>query len=336
MLYVALRKAVYGTLKAALLFYQKLLGELEAVGFKLNPYDPCVANKEINGSQMTVCWHVDDLKISHVDKRCVSKIIKYLDGIYPGVTITRGKIHEYLGMTFDFSTKGAVKISMVDYTKKIIEGFPEEITRTSPTPAADHLFQVRSDDDKEKKLLPEEQAGQYHTVTAQLLFLAGRARRDIQTAVAFLTTRVKAPDEDDWGKLKRVLQYLRGTLHAKLTLTADSLLVIKWWVDASFAVHPDCRGHSGGIMSFGGGAVISGSRKQKLNGKSSTDNEIIGVDDFMGQILYTLYFMRAQGYDVTHNILFQDNQSCMQLLINGRASGSKKVKAHQHQKLLRN
>ena len=63
---------------------------------------------------------------------------------------------------------------------------------------------------------------------AQLLFLSCRARRDIQTAVSFLTTRVKAPDEDDWGKLKRVLRYLRGTLYLKLRLSVDNLTSSIW------------------------------------------------------------------------------------------------------------
>ena len=64
-----------------------------------------------------------------------------------------------------------------------------------------------------------------------MIFLSSRARRDIQTAVSFLTTRVKKPDEDKWGKLKRVLKYLNGTRRLKLTLTIDSMGVIKWFID---------------------------------------------------------------------------------------------------------
>ena len=54
-LYVRMQKAMYGLLRSALLFYSKLMGELESAGFRLNPYDPCVTNKTINGKQMTVC-----------------------------------------------------------------------------------------------------------------------------------------------------------------------------------------------------------------------------------------------------------------------------------------
>jgi hypothetical protein len=63
---------------------------------------------------------------------------------------------------------------------------------------------------------------------AQLLFMATRARQDIQTAVASLTTRVKNPDEDNWGKLKRVLKYLNGMRYLKLKLSMDNLGMLKW------------------------------------------------------------------------------------------------------------
>ena len=78
-LYVRLQKALYGLLRSALLFYKKLVGDLEGEGFVLNAYDPCVANKTVNGKQMTVCWHVDDLKVSHVDPAEVTKFGKWLN-----------------------------------------------------------------------------------------------------------------------------------------------------------------------------------------------------------------------------------------------------------------
>ena len=54
-------KAIYGMLKSAMLFYKKLKKDLESIGFKVNPYDPCMANRMVNGKQHTVTWHVDDL-----------------------------------------------------------------------------------------------------------------------------------------------------------------------------------------------------------------------------------------------------------------------------------
>ena len=59
-LYVKLQKALYGLMQASLLFYRKLQRELEAYGFEINLYNPCVANKTTDGGkQLTVVWHVE-------------------------------------------------------------------------------------------------------------------------------------------------------------------------------------------------------------------------------------------------------------------------------------
>jgi hypothetical protein len=91
---------------------------------------------------------------------------------------------------------------MCKYLLKVIEDFPEEIMGVSATLAADHLFKVREDGRK----LCKEQVDAFHHTVYQLLFTANRAPQEIQTAVSFLTMRVQAPNEDDWGKLKRVLK----------------------------------------------------------------------------------------------------------------------------------
>ena len=95
---------------------------MEEFGFEVNPYDPCVANKMINGSQMTMTWHVDDIKISHKDSREVTKCIEHFRKIYGDrMTIHCGKVHDYLGMDLDFSSNKVLKIGMIKYLKKILE-----------------------------------------------------------------------------------------------------------------------------------------------------------------------------------------------------------------------
>ena len=126
-----------------------------------------------------------------------------------------------------------------------------------------------------KKLLPEEQERAFHHAVAQLLFLCMRARPDIQTAVSFLTKRVRAPDEHDWNKLKRVLKYLKDTMFMKLTLYVDSMNTIHWYVDALYGAHIDLRGHTGMMMTLGQGATMNFSRGQKLNVRSSTEYELM-------------------------------------------------------------
>jgi hypothetical protein len=95
----------------------------------LNPYDPCVTNKVIDVNQMTVCWHVDDLKVSLMDPEEMTKFANWLSMTY-GVSVAthQGKVHSYFGMIFDFTEKGKVVINMIIYIKNIISDFLEEIT----------------------------------------------------------------------------------------------------------------------------------------------------------------------------------------------------------------
>ena len=88
-----------------------------------------------------------------------------------------------------------------------------------------------------------------------------RARRDIQRAVGFLSTRFKAPD-DDWAKLKQVLKYLNGIKHLELQLSTNDLGTIHWFVDASYAIHNDCKRNTGSMLTLGGGAITSFSRNR--------------------------------------------------------------------------
>eukprot|EP00957_Ditylum_brightwellii_P120249 9175034-Ditylum_brightwellii.AAC.1 len=145
-------------------------------------------------------------------------------------------------MTLDFSSPKKVRILMLDYIVALLDNLPEEYDGEAATPAANHLLDVNDEAEK----LKEEEAQLFHHVVAKPLFLYKRARPDLQTSVAFLSTRVKAPDVDDKKKLRRTLRYLRTTKDLPLTLEVDDLGQLTWWVDAAFAVHNNMRSHTGG------------------------------------------------------------------------------------------
>ena len=324
-LYMHIIKAIYGLLVSAMLFYKKLAADLTKFGFEINPYDPCVANKMIHGKQMTVSWHVDDLKISHGDNPAVTSFLKWVTDTYGKigeVKVTRGKIHEYLGIKLDYSVPGQVTVDMVDYIQSMLNSFPEEDLKGSKvsTPWGENLFKVQEDSNP----LPRAQAEQFHTTVAQGLFACKRGRPDISPAIAYLTTRVKSPNESDWGKLVRMMKFLKQTQGDKLTLRSDRSGQLKWHVDASFAVHPDFRSHTGATFSMGEGAISTLSRKQGMNTRSSTEAEVVAADEAVGPMLWTKLFLESQGYPVRDNILFQDNHSAMLLESNGRKSAGKR------------
>jgi hypothetical protein len=241
------------------------------------------------------------------------------------MTVSRGRVHKYLGMTLDYTVCGQVNISMFDYIDKIINAFDKAEHKgggTKSSAAPDDHFKVNEDCDK----LPPEKAVEFHNLVAKTLYATKQARPNTCTAIAFLTMRVQAPNKDNWNKLTHLMKYLRGTCMLPLILSANVTGILKWWVDSAFAVHPNMRGHSGGGISLGRGFPIVSLTKQKLNTRSSTESEIVGAEDFMPLICWTRYFMEAQGYQVQDNILFQDNKSAIPFEKNRKALSSKRTK----------
>jgi len=181
---------------------------------------------------------------------------------------------------------------------------------------------VNEDCDK----LSEAASADFHTIVANTLYVTKRARPDTCLAIAFLTTRVRAPDTDDWDKLCHLMEYLRGDHDQPLILIlgADNDGLLMWYVDASFAVHPNMPGHTGGGLTLGRGFPISVSTKQKLNAIRSTESELVGVNDMMPIICWTCYFLLSHGYRIIENLL--DNRSSILLERNGRASSVKRTR----------
>jgi hypothetical protein len=154
-------------------------------------------------------------------------------------------------------------------------------------------------------------------MVAKLLYLSKRVRPDILLAVSFLTTRVQNPDSDDLNKLTRVIKYLNGSRELGLVLRASEPLTIKAYIDAAYGLHQDGKSHSGLIISIGSGAVSSKSTKQKLVTKSSTESELVATSDFASEALCSVEFLKAQGEIIDKPIIFQDNQSTIQMIHNG-------------------
>ena len=190
------------------------------------------------------------------------------------------------------------------------------VKRKAHSPARKDLFEV----DKSAKRLTGKRADRFHSVAAKLLYVSIRARMDILLPVEFLCTRVSKSTTQDEAKLLRLLEYINATLHLKYTLGADNLTKLRAWVDASYAVHPDQKSHTGGIMSFGTGGFVCKSSKQKLNTKSSTEAELVGASDYLPNILSVKMFLEAQGYRLGETYFEQDNESAIKLEKNGRMS----------------
>lgn len=207
-----------------------------------------------------------------------------------------GKEHEYLGMKIKITDDRKLEINMSNQIEEIVEGFSEEIGGKVSSPATRTLMDV----DTEAPKLDEARAVEFHSTTAKLLHLEKRGRPDMETVVA--------------------LTFLYQTKNDVRVIGCDSLKGIFTWIDAAYAVHPNMRSQTGGIISLGWGALHAKSSKQKLNTKSSTEAEIVGVSQYIPYNLWLINFLKHQGYGISQNVVYQDNQSAIKMEKNGRNS----------------
>jgi hypothetical protein len=207
---------------------------------------------------MTICFGVDYCKLSHRKTKVMDSIIEYLRQEYEiifeegsgAMTVSRGKIHKYLGMTLDYTIRGQVKITMFDYVDEILTAFDKAELKgggMKSSAAPERLFKVNEICEK----LKQDKAVKFQNLVANTLYATKRVRLDTCTTIAFLTMRVGSPDKDDWTKLVHLMRYIRGTYTMQLIQSANGSDIMKWWVDTSFAEHPNMSGHLGGGLSLG-------------------------------------------------------------------------------------
>ena len=116
-----LTKALYGYMQSAIIWYETFKGCLEGMGFKINHYNPCVANKVIGGNQCTIVWYVDNNTISNMNPNLVDNVIQKIEDKFGKMTVTRGKDHVFVGIYMKFLDNGKVRILMKEYITEDID-----------------------------------------------------------------------------------------------------------------------------------------------------------------------------------------------------------------------
>ena len=132
--------------------------------------------------------------------------------------------------------------------------------------------------------------------------------------------RVSKSNTGDWDKLLRALGWLKRTKNDIRVIGAESLQDIYTWIDAAYATHDNMRSHMGGAISMGYGVVACKSAMEKINVKSSTEAELVGLAEYLPYNIWLLMFLKHQGYGIKHNTIYQDNKSAILMEKNGRNS----------------
>ena len=296
----------------------------------------CTFTKMINVKQITVRFHVDDLKVSHKDQAVLEDFLTNMRGEFgqeDELTENKGFVHEYLVIKIAYSILLKVVFTMFDYLEDVIVEADKDLKKSRLYYLGNgSLMEV----DYNSPNLPTKDAKLFHRHNARLLFVSKRARPYIQVCVAFLCTRVKAPIEQDYKKLIKVINYLKETMYLLLVVGADNSGKITWNIDASFAVHLECKSRTGACLTLRYSSILSISMKEKINTKKSTEAEHVGVDDAMTFVMWMEHFFESQvqsvntnsplkplGLDVT---IEQDKISAIQLERNGWRLNSKRTK----------
>ena len=156
------------------------------------------------------------------------------------------------------------------------------------------------------------------------MFAAKRTRPEILPPVCILASRVQDPDEDDMKSLLRVYEYLKGTLHLGLRFKPESIELC-YWIDASYDLHSDSRGHTGIVATIGknNAPIYVRSQKQKLNTRSSTEAELVATDEGVLHLLWLILVFDFLGYPQQPVTVFQDNLSTMRVCQTGQSKSGK-------------
>ena len=182
------------------------------------------------------------------------------------MSVHQGKVNNCLSMTLYYNVSGQVSITMLSYVAEIITAFNKvdlkrKGTNWSATP--NNIFVVNWD----CKKLDQAKVVEFHNLVANSLYVNNRARPHTYTSISFITTRVWASNEDYWDTLVHLMQYLIVTGKLSLNLSANICGILKLWVYAPFAFHPNMLVHSGGVLSLWSGFPIIISTKKKINTK---------------------------------------------------------------------
>jgi hypothetical protein len=181
------------------------------------------------------------------------------------------------------------------------------------TPSSKELFNVGNDEKPADKQT-------FISCVMSLMYVAKRTRPDILKEVVYLATRCSEANESDMNKLLRVLKYLNGTKQYGIRFKKQSDRNYYVFVDASYGVHKDAKGHTGIIIQRGleGGIIFSKSSKQKLVGKSSTENELIALFDGCKFVEWLRNIVSELGFEqLKPTIVYQDNKSTIALVEKG-------------------
>ncbi|CAM8929486.1 unnamed protein product [Rhodiola kirilowii] len=261
-------KSLYGLKQAPKQWHQKFDEVILSSGFKLNQADKCIYSKFDNsGNVVIICLYVDDMLIFGTDQKQVDLTKDFLSSSFSMKDMREADV--ILGIRIKRENK-SIALSQSHYIEKVLKKF--NYLNCSP---------VSTPMDPSVKLLPNTSEPisqlEYSQVIGCLMYAMTSTRPDIAFAVGKLSRYTSNPSTHHWEAIRRVLKYLKGTMHHGLVY-AGFPSVLEGYTDASWITNlEDHSSTSGWVFLLGGGAISWASKKQTCITSSTMESEFIAL-----------------------------------------------------------
>jgi hypothetical protein len=308
---VKINKALYGLKQSSHLWYSTVSRFLLGQDYIKSVKDPCVFYKFEGQDHNYIFLYVDDMLM-------ISNSLEMQDSICDAMDLTYGKLTRGLGGTISFlgmrirvdPQSPILQVDQQEYARKVVEEYHDGYECSGKYPSDKHLFEDEDHADPVDKKA-------FLSLTMSLMYLATRTRPDIIKEVAWLATKSSGPTRAHMKKLQKILNYVKNTLNYGLIFDGDGDAV-EVYADASFGVHHDTSGHTGIVIKLFGSVVLAKSLKQRIITKSSTESELVALDDATTHLPWIFEFLEELRINVDPTaIAYQDNKSTMTLATNG-------------------
>jgi hypothetical protein len=296
-----IRKGVYGLVEAGSLWRESIVDTLASADYRPLTRDPCVfAHRNSNGDvDALVSTHVDDLLHtgSHKDRAALWEVLRQK---YANITVKDGPTIKYVGLEITITDSEFV-VTQQSAIDAIWEKYPEASTgRHVATPMGEG--QTLLDDDRADYTAPEPDQRALASVTMELMYIATQVRADVAFPCMVLSTLIKKAKKTDLPHALRIIKYLHATrergLHfrrARSPQEKAAPVVIEAEADASHLSHHDSKGTSGYLIYINGTLVLWRSRKQKVVTRSSTETELVSLNEVAPEVVWVVEWCEEVG-----------------------------------------
>lgn len=311
-LYVKLEMALYGIKEASALWFQTIAEFLKSIGYIQCQTDKCIFVKENETGKIILLLHVDDiLQISNSDSLLKEVQLK-LEQQYGVLSNQSSKLLSYLGMSININyEENYLTIDQTNSINELIKKY--NIQNNKNYPSTDNLFKDQSFGEPcDKK--------EFLSLLMSLMYIANHSRPDILKEVVFLATKVTSPTIRDMKQLLYILEYLKNYTDRHIYFRCNNNNNrLEIYSDASFNIHSNSAGHSGLVIRLFGNTICCKSMKQKLIARSSTEAELIALDEATTYLPFLVNLLSELNIEIDQPVLIlQDNKSTIEWASKGR------------------